>query len=128
MPLAPSQPVPEPTEVLAVRREIMALRMACAAMPPRTYIASSQPMRVGSVDVPPSISLRPYALEEDTCDAVLSPDRAGPGYAVQLGMIGAGLTLLALLFFTLIGGLVRVLWNGPMARAMPMLLPSRFHG
>ena len=69
---------------------------------------------------------RPYALEEDACAAVLNPDRVGPGYAMQMGLTGAGLTLLALMFFTLIGGVLRVLWNGPMARAFPMILASRF--
>jgi len=71
---------------------------------------------------------RPYAPEEDACAAVLNPDRAGPEYAMQLGLAGAGLTLFALMFFTLIGGVLRVLWNGPMARAFPMILANRFRG
>jgi len=71
---------------------------------------------------------RPYAPEEDACAAVLNPDRAGPESAMQLGLAGAGLTLFALMFFTLIGGVLRVLWNGPMARAFPMILANRFRG
>ena len=124
------QPVPfvERSDVVAVRSEIAALRLACAVMPPHTYIESFLPAAAGSQAVPPVLRSRPYAAEEDTCAAVLNPDQAGPGYAIELGMAGAGLTLFALMFFTLIGGVLRVLWHGPIARALPNIFGRRFYG
>ena len=93
-----------------MRREIMALRLACAAMPLRTVVETPSPARLGDHVPGPTLTYRPYASEEDTCAAVSNPEEAGSGYALQMGMTGAGLTLLALLFFTLIAGLLRALW------------------
>jgi len=128
MPQMPPVQVIERSDVVAVRQEITALRLACAAMPAHIYTTIAFPMPLGSRSVPEPIMSRPYASEEDACAAVLNPDRTGSEYAVQIGIIGAGLTLLALMFFTLIAGVLRVLWNGPMARAFPMILASRFRG
>ena len=118
----------ERSDVVAVRREITALRLACAVMPPHTYVESYLLPPRGSQVASPSLMSRPFAAEEDTCAAVLNPDQAGPGYAIELGMIGAGLTLFALMFFTVIGGVLRVLWHGPIARALPTFFARRFHG
>jgi hypothetical protein len=129
-PMPPMLPVRvvERSDVVAVRQEITALRLACAAMPAHTYTTIGPAMLPASRTVPEPMTERPYAPEEDACAAVLNPDRAGAGYAVQIGLIGAGLTLLALMFATLIGGVLRVLWNGPMARAFPMIFNSKFRG
>ena len=129
---APSpRPFVERSDIIAVRREITALRMACAAMPshieaptyPYVLPLPSRPMTP-----PPQIATRAHAAEEDACAAILNPDQVGAGYAIQVGVIGATIALFALMFFTLIAGVLRFLWNGPMARAFPSLFAGRFHG
>lgn len=131
-PIAPSpRPFVERSDVIAVRREITALRMACAAMPshidtPTYPYAAPHPNSL--VPPPPPIAIRAYAAEEDACAAILNPDQVGAAYAIQVGVIGASVALFALMFFTLIGGVLRFLWNGPMARAFPGLFAGRFHG
>ena len=132
-PIAAPSPRPfiERSDVIAVRREITALRMACAAMPSHietltySYVA---PRSNSLVAPPPQIATRAYAAEEDACAAILNPDQVGAGYAIQVGVIGATIALFALMFFTLIAGVLRFLWNGPMARAFPGLFAGRFHG
>ena len=132
-PLAPPLPqrVIERSDIIAVRREITALRMACAAMPSHietpTYVyAAARPN--SPVSPPLQIATRAYAAEEDACSAILNPDQVGAAYAIQVGVIGAGVALFALMFFTLIAGVIRFLWNGPMARAFPGLFAGRYHG
>ena len=132
-PIAAPSPRPfiERSDVIAVRREITALRMACAAMPSHIetptypYVA---PLPSRPMTPPPQIATRAYAAEEDACAAILNPDQVGAGYAIQVGVIGATIALFALMFFTLIAGVLRFLWNGPMARAFPSLFAARFHG
>ena len=133
-PIAAPSPRPfiERSDVIAVRREITALRMACAAMPshietptyPYVIPLPSRPM----TSPPPQIATRAYAAEENACSAILNPDQVGAAYAIQVGVIGATVALFALMFFTLIAGVLRFLWNGPMARAFPGLFAARFHG
>ena len=132
-PLAAPSPRPfvERSDIIAVRREITALRMACAGMPSHidtpTYVYAA-PRPNSPVSPPLQIATRAYAAEENACSAILNPDQVGAAYAIQVGVIGAGVALFALMFFTLIAGVLRFLWNGPMARAFPGLFAGRYHG
>lgn len=95
--------------VQEVRVATVALRQACAKLPNVTYAPESAG--------PPVPAIRqPYAAEEDSCAMVMDPSHFMEGYAWPFGLMGGGITLLGLGFFTLVGGVLRLVWHGPLNR------------
>jgi len=91
----------------------VALRQACTSLPHKTLVPEIpiDPKR-------PAPLVRPYAAEEDICSLATDPEHFMEGYAWPMGLLGGGLTLLTFTFFALVGGLLRVLWYGPLNRLL----------
>lgn len=104
-----SQSTPIADVVQEVRAATVALRQACANLPNVTYAPESAGPPVPAVR-------RPYAVEEDSCAMVMDPSHFMEGYAWPFGLMGGAVTLLGLGFFTLVGGVLRLVWHGPLNR------------